>query len=353
MLEQEDDKRKWVNLHNWFLIFVWLYACHLIRSQYTSSLYMHMTKESDPTGIPTSFKELLYNSSIKLIIDRGTNSYLREFEEKLKNPNQVHLYNLLAKVQKNIDGYPDLTEVFALAYSKIKQHENYICGLTHRSIVIGTLNLKVYLSISNGTIDSLNCTKLFKFAWFYDTNQNHKYFVDGGTGLSMYSKLFVMLFGEYLLIENNEPVVFQELHLWFSTGVNYLNEIFNRKISSLAESGIQEYQNHYKQMITQRRALNTFLKISRFNQSWNMFSVVNQALAKHTHLAWFTSGSRKLSESFFNAYRNEREDFTGTMTDLRYVWKFYAALVLLFPIIFVLEVFVDFGSKIYFKIFFG
>lgn len=93
MLEQEDDKRKWANLYNWFLIFVWLYACHLIRSQYTSSLYTHMTKESDPTGIPTSFKELVYNSSIKLIIDGSTNSYIWKFEEKLKTSNQFHLYN--------------------------------------------------------------------------------------------------------------------------------------------------------------------------------------------------------------------------------------------------------------------
>lgn len=72
VFEQEDDKRRGINLFNWHLIILWLYACHLLRSLYTATLYAYMTKAPGPKDIPNTFIELIHNNSLPVLLNKDT-----------------------------------------------------------------------------------------------------------------------------------------------------------------------------------------------------------------------------------------------------------------------------------------
>ncbi len=180
------------------------------------------------------------------------------------------------------------------------------------------------------------CTKWTRFGWIYNTNPRS--ITVGSQSDWVYSKLVMLLFGKYLLIENNDPVIFSEIYIWQSNSKNCFTEIFNLRLGSIVESGIYGYQNHHLEIFTQRKILAEFLSASRFNYSWNWVSFVYQLISKNTPIASYSSRSYQLSESLANM--NEKDNMAvGKLYDFRYVWLFYDVCVLVLLFQFLLEVF--------------
>lgn len=335
VLEQEDDKSKWKNLHNWYLIILWLYTCHLIRCVYTSSLYTYMTKESDPSEVPKSFNDLIYNKSMQLLVEststyKNTIASVRDKKFELK---RVSMYS------------SNLSNIFTLSVSKFRDHEKY---LNNGEFIAGTNDLKMFqnshnfssvfytnVSVTVKKILLSRTMKLDRFAWIYETKElsslGHEIYTNY---TSLNFKLLLMMYGEYTVIENTDSVVDPRLFLWYSKEINYLREICSTIIGSLFESGIYLYQNHYWEIFTQRKALDDFVKISGFDHQWNWFSLVNQMVSKHIPLGWYSSTSYGLANSLLQSNQSEA---TGAMKDFRYVWIVYGCLSLLTTIGFLLE----------------
>jgi len=147
-----------------------------------------------------------------------------------------------------------------------------------------------------------------------------------------------MLYGENLVIENNEPVIFSELNLWVNNEVHWLADIVNKKTGLFVESGLESYQNYYLEFIHQLKALQEFVKYSKFKRSWDWVTLVHQMLSKTVPLAWHSSASYRLSESFSLGNINSTSAIAGNMHDFRYVWLFYGAILLLLLIMFGFEI---------------
>lgn len=341
ILEQAKDKLRSMSYRNMHLVFFWLYACHLIRSQYTSSLYAHMTKDSAPLDIPKSFNGLVYKNNIILMVDMVTKIYFEEKIQQMNKESNKNLSRLLIRAHNKTWGYaPSWGNIFTLAHPDINSSEKRLCRRCPGSIIIGRHDLEICPNANkklpeNKITVEPECTNLNRFAWFYKSNQN---ILPGREHeLSLYSKLLVMLFGEYIVIENNAPATFQELSMWHSYSTNYLGEEFNSRIGSLVESGIYAYQNHYMELTTQHRTMDQFLKTEVFNITWSKFSLVNQMLSKYTPLAWYSLASNKLSKSLINAYGIKDQNIVGTMYDFRYVWIFYIGIVIILILEFLWE----------------
>lgn len=337
LLEQEDDVRKCINLSNWGLVITWLYCCHLTRSQYTSSIYASMTKYPDPTGIPESFSELVQNSTIKLLSD--TRSYY-EFYETVSSTlgSKLQFQNYITRLKNQVYWYENSwNHLLSLAYSGVDYQERYLCTQFGGKFILGKRNVNEYFEHSKtkaGKSPEKECTSWNRFAWFYKTIVKTVFGYKFQT--SLYSKLVLLMFGDYILIENKEPVVFPELHQWFSRQNTYLMDIFTVKISAIVKSGLYNYQNHYLEIIAQRAALDKFLEENQIDFTWSKFSMVDQIVSKYTPLGWVSSGNSRLSSSF--ATGNSTTKTNGEIKNFRFIVIIYVIMVIALSGIFCAEV---------------
>lgn len=338
-IEQADDLRKSVNFKNWFLIFLWLYASHLIRSLYTSDMYTYMTMDSDPTNIPETFNELVLNNSMNILVD------LRIYQ-KLKNGKFTNNYDtafqqyLLNKMEEKSWVYFDSEEnAVNLAYSGRKYQERILCHFYEEHdiedgiFLVGWDNQrKLHKRLENVIFRRKvvpNCTTWNRFAWFYATHSSriHK--------SSLYTKLLLMLFGEYFLMENNDQIVFSELHFWYSPKNNLLQDLFFSRLASLDASGIYAYHNHIHEFLTQMKVLDFFRLNVKLNFSLSWFSLVNILIPANSRLGWYSATSYKLAESLSKTY--EIDSRTGTFKDFNYVWILYGVFIMPIILLFIFE----------------
>ncbi len=332
IIEQHDDRQSSTSFHNWYLVILWLYACHLLRSQYTSSLYTYMTKVSNPSGIPDSLNELLKNSSMHIITDPHAATDL-DAGQKTSGYKEME-----ANFWENINGkllfyQNNYKNIFTLAYSGKKLVERYLCRRQWGIFISGNKNLREYKRQNrdaNPKYPELKCLSFNRFAWLYQTRTP-------GYDYSLYYKLLLLLFGEYFIVENNDSVLFPELHLWCSRETNYLSDAFSSILGSLVESGLYAYHNHYLDIARQMMALNKFLLINKFNQSWSWFSLVNQMISKNVPFAWYTSANRRLSETLSVDETTMAGEIVGNMNDFRYIWILYGAVNVLLFMLFLFE----------------
>ncbi len=120
-------EKKTFNIHTWHLVSLRLLSCHLIRSQYTSSLYTYTTKESEPTNVPNHFKELIFNSSMTLLVNDVVSHYIfaesRTNRLLLNNTRLLEIY--IATYRKSFGYYKSWSKILALAYSGIENLNRY------------------------------------------------------------------------------------------------------------------------------------------------------------------------------------------------------------------------------------
>lgn len=335
LLEQEDHKRKYVNFHNWKLVTLWLLACHLIRCQYTSSMYTYMTKGCDPLGIPNSFNELIFNNSMPILSNDESIGIFRKMGMSIQK-NLGYLDKLFESSSRKIWWYFDSwANLLRLAYSGNYHQERFLCDIGQIRVVNKTSMRAFENQLRTSTNNFvMNCTTLHRFALFFKSNleiSNH------WQTTSTYTKLILMLFGEYLVFENNDDVVFSELYVWYSYEMDCLGNIFSKKVGSLVESGIYTYYYRYDEIANQIYVLQTFDSVTRLNRNWT-FSLVHQLISTHTPSVWQTSASKRLRE--FLTYSLETDEFAmaGTMNDFRYVWILYSIAISIIGLQFIREV---------------
>lgn len=331
LVEQDDTKCKYITKVNWYLVFFWLYGSYLIRALYTSSLYTYMTKEPGPTEIPTSFYELVFNNSMQILGSIVSNHDFSMIGI-LKASSSISYVKLFNQTLLKTWWYSnDMENLFLLANSDnlLEHQEKYLCGKYFGIIVYGKKNALKFLQDTETKVQLSieivqKCTNLNRFAWLYKTNQN----VNSGYihETSLYTKLLLMLFGEYILIENKDPVVFPELNIWTGRQLDYLSKDFSRKLGVLVESGIYSYQSHYLDLVTQRQAIDQFVQKSGFDNKISWFSLVDHMVSKCTSFGLYSPVNYQVSESLGRIYQNKGL-VTGTMEDFRYVWVFYFVLI--------------------------
>lgn len=345
LLEQESDKREWLNWHNSHLIIWWLYACHLIRNQYTSSMYDYMTHEREPCEIPVTFNQLIYNSSIRLLTSFEALPKLSLVKDSILSKNRI-VTELLKKTSQKTWHYGDLAkDILEISISGYKQR--YFCETS-----LEAFKLIEIVSDAKNVMDDLNknkvanritrsspiCSILNRFAWVYSTNS----ITDQRNSENrwLYSKFLMILFGNFFLIENNDPAVFSEIHGWQFSTLTYLAEMARKRTGAITESGIFAYQNHFAEIIFLRQVLDKFRNVSGFNQSWNWYSLVNQMVSKYTPLALYSSASYRLSVSLAKSYGKEGNglEMTGTMYDFRYIWIFDGSFKIILVCVFFIEI---------------
>lgn len=306
VLEQECCKCKWVNYQNWCCLTLWLYSCHLLRMQYASNVCASMTKESGPQEIPNTFQKLLHNTTFMLLSNARSNFRFSTASDLESHDNKIRKHNIRIITNRTIWYFNNSTNILTLAYSGPKNEERFSCKKLGALFFTGKEKANKYYDTDRYKRKQSfwqMCTKWNRFALFYNTNP--EIYTDYKFQTTMYSKLLLLVFGDYILIENSDPVIFPELHQWFSRKRTYLSEAFDRKIGSLTESGLHAYQNHILEIFTQRAALLYFLEGSQFNQSWNWFTMINQVVSKNTPLAWYSAGSRRLVASFTEMHQNK------------------------------------------------
>lgn len=273
-----------------------------------------MTKDSDSYDIPTSLNDLVYNKSILLIANKRTEKGFMDVNKTIHENNST-LKNIFRTTFDKSNWYIAAWALISrIAYSGKEYQELYWCEVFPTQFELVRENSRNnFKNLKTGEILSPNCTLLNRFALIYATKlifKGYEY------QLSIYHKLLYLLYGEYLLIENNEPVVLVHLHIWYIDDMNYLGDLFNKRIASLSESGIHAYQKHYFELINQLHALKQFLRTNNFNESWG-FYLANAMVSKYISLGWYTSASRRLSELFINGQNNDGIAKSGSMTDFR------------------------------------
>lgn len=248
-----------------------------------------MTKEFEDISTPETFYDVIYKSKLLLLGDRNTGWGFRKVARSMEMNDMQNskLYKLWSKAYLNLRRYSnEWTNIFTLANSTKDQKQKYVCGRVGSKFFDSQVNLEKYYETPNNNttsyLDEYNCQAFNRFAMIYRTNQMT---YDAGPKLSLYTKLILMLYGEYLLIENNDPVVFSETYIWQHGEMSYLWESFSNSLGSLVESGIYGYQQHYQEIINQQIALKHFLALTRFNRKWSWFSLVNKMVSKYTPLA--------------------------------------------------------------------
>lgn len=325
IIEQESDQRNSVTLNNWYLVYLWLYACHLIRSLYTYTMYDYMIIEPGPTNIPGSFNDLIYNNSMKVLLDYSSLRNFISINDTILASNEDVSKLCETTFKKAWSFRNDLNNIVTLARSV---NEIYLCDKHFSMFISGRKNVKQCIEnkISFNPERQPDCTVWNRFAWFYNTKSSSLEQVSSNEGSSLYGKLFLLLFEQYVVIENNDPVRFPEIHVWQSFKMHYLSGSFNRKLSSLVESGIYQYQSQYQEIYAQMIALKGFLIASRFKRTWNWFSLVSQ---------WTTKYKLEMTES----YSTVKDFVGGSMKDFRYVWMFFALTMLALALLFLLELY--------------
>ncbi len=155
---------------------------------------------------------------------------------------------------------------------------------------------------------------------------------------SLYSKLLLILFGEYFLIENENPAIFMELHLWTARTPNFLADNFNNRLGFLVESGIIGYQNHYLEVLTQRLAIGHIMFVKKSTQQHNWFSLVIQMISRNTPFGFYSAAKHHILQSLQQSHDDvAKTDDSGTMTGFKYMWIFFCPVMILVVKVFLLE----------------
>lgn len=177
-----------------------------------------MTKESDPTGIPSSLGDLLNNNSTIILIDRFTMSILQNTNVAIYEESQ------LEKIATKTWPYSNSwSNIIKLSYPA--NDYKYLCSPYLVQFINDKESLRMYLNNfrtvnKNATVPI--CTQLRRFAWFYTTSQRQLPKFGHKHKAPLYLKLLLLLMGEYSLIGNNEPAIFSELYVWYVEEDNYL-----------------------------------------------------------------------------------------------------------------------------------
>lgn len=342
LLEQDFMSKMQINVHNCSIVILWMYSCHLLRSQYTSSLYTYMTLSSDPYDIPSSFNELVnHNNMILMMSETGW----RTFENTGTTINSLTTNN--QKLQKLWSKASDKLWVYnhnwrnylKLGYPSKDQQEKYLCniaygyGVKRGRFLTGSNNLNEWHIAATQKINYTNssyCATCNRFAWLYRPNEKRN-----GYKSPMHFKILMTLFNEFILFEKDDAVVFPVVYLWSSLQLSYLGETFSRKLSSLVESGVYEYQTNYKDLMTQRFTLDHLIEELGIKRAWSWFGFISELVSNRKIFSKY--GSRTVFEYLNNANLTVEYNIVGKMNDFRYVWLCYSMGVVTLFMVFLFE----------------
>ncbi len=179
------------------------------------------------------------------------------------------------------------------------------------------------------TKEPVNCDSWSRFSLLYITRPQQDHIGFGSQAeLSFYSKVLLLLYGQYKLIENKDSTLFPEMYVWFSEGRHYLMETFNVKLSSLIESGIQNYQNHYLILRSQLKALDEFLKASKTDRSWSRFSLVNKLVSNQNAIG-VSFEANNFELLFADDNSKQIIEYSASLYDLKVVWVLYLFCIMM------------------------
>lgn len=283
-------------------------------------MYTYMTKVPDPKEMPKSFYQLLYNSSIPLLSDGQTAQDFLTLRDSnlitnLSNSNNVNRLwmDSILKYWLYNNGWENL---WSMAKPNLDNGAYIKCHWFPEAFLDHILDK---LSLTEGPVLK-NCLDRDRFSLFYTTKPQQDYTGFGSqAGMSLYSKVLLLLYGEYTLVENKDTTLFSEMYVWLSIDRNYLMEVLNVKLSALVESGIYNFQNHYLILKSQLEALNEFLKESKTNSSWSRFSLVTKLVSNQNSMgaSFKTEDLEYFGDSKRNAY------ISATLGDLKVAWIIY------------------------------
>lgn len=325
------------NRANWHLFLLWLYTALLLRNVYTSSLFSYMTKQVEPSGIPTSFTELLNETGdeIKLLTARSTSvlldnhhHWLTEMvtDTNIPKTRRDNAKKIVSTLEDNMnDRMWCLIEPYKAIKHAWKMHKNADVAETAEwsSCSPTKLNPDVRFKIKMWSRpENLKCLKWEKFAFLFDTKPGKFHDLNFQ---SVFLKGVLALYGEkYDIYENNDPTVFTQIWLWQTAYRKiFLLKSFEKSLSALVESGIYSFQFHYYELIVQwmsllRLACHENYKCKRFHTTINHLAFVNKMTTKFASLGW----SKYQKETLRGIHHRNDED-TNILVHNKHLYTFW------------------------------
>ncbi len=172
------------------------------------------------------------------------------------------------------------------------------------------------------------CSTWARFAWLYGTDEN----IFPPEKATIYSKLLLMLFGENIVEENTDHIIFPRLSLWANFQINRFQETLHLNLGYIIESG-----NHYREFVAQRLALRNFLLARNTNYKGSLVSLLHIMISKNSQLGWSLASYNILSRSLSSSRDEYDVTKPATISDFRYIWISFGALQLFEMLSFVIE----------------
>lgn len=260
----------------------WLYACLLLRNMYTSSMYSHLTKNPDPTGIPETMEQLLYfsekeNLTIFAEMDlAATLLYQTNVEKRLgtggssADTTKLLEFSKVVRLDDSVEFVGGLREGRGVECVLFKfQNDSFeSIRLTWDETGLGHCG-------SGGRLAILYS----KYGWPYSNNPRFVLPILGFLG----RRRIINKFRENFLAE---PV------MWFHQVDAFLSEKFQITVASLFETGLFQM---YKKMFEEGALVDLIAEVNEkggFGNTWNLRTFAG-IMAEADGVGWSRGHARK------------------------------------------------------------
>lgn len=247
-LEQGDTGvDHWKNNQNnlIFILIIWMFVTLFLRNFYTFSMYSFITAEPKLTGLPCSFKELVFNSSFQLMTTRRTKSLL-EIEFQRNYEIGIKRQQVSGKGKLSHDLFNKL-RVFALSNDETNE---LLPRLSNKK--------PIYMQNASGS---------------YNYEDNHQFGFVFQQQSSELRTLLSVFSGKRMVDTNRNDYIFPGIMAWDSFTKNeLLFEFFKDFLKRFVEFGLYDYLRHNSSLI-KNVALMKIANNNWFKRKWNFVAL--------------------------------------------------------------------------------